>query len=254
MARRNADHPEKKDKAAEGKLVIFSKKLSLLLKRFFDIILSLCVLIIIIPFLIIIAWLIKREDGGPVFYRGERVGRHGQIFRIFKFRTMVVNAEKLGGPSTADNDPRITHIGRELRKHKLDELPQFINVLLGEMSLVGPRPEVKRYTDMYTEEEKAILKVRPGITDWASIWNSDEGSILKGAADPEAAYMELIRPTKIKLQLKYVRELSFFTDLRILWDTMLVLGSSWTRDRVLRSYGLQQVPAGSEIEKGGKAA
>lgn len=220
-----------------------------ILKRSFDTILSLYVLIIISPILVIVAWLIKKEDDGPVFYRGERVGRNGKVFHIFKFRTMGVNAEKLGGPSTADDDPRITRIGRELRKHKLDELPQFINVLWGDMSLVGPRPEVKRYTDMYTEEEKVILSVRPGITDWASIWNSDEGSILAGVADPEAVYLELIRPTKIKLQLKYVREMSFFTDLRILWDTMLVLGSSWTRERVLRSYGLQKLPAQVKLPK-----
>ena len=136
---------------------------------------------------------------------------------------MVVNAEKIGGPSTPDDDPRITRIGRKLRKYKLDELPQLFNVFLGEMSLVGPRPEVKCYTDMFTAEEKAILSVRPGITDWASIWNPDEGSILAGAADPEAAYLELIRPTKVKLQLKYVREQSLATDLKILWETMMVL-------------------------------
>jgi len=221
-----------------------------MLKRSFDIILALYVLIIIMPILVIIAWMIKKEDGGPVFYRGERVGLNGKTFRIFKFRTMVVNAEQLGGASTPNDDPRITHIGHELRKHKLDELPQFLNVLLGHMSLVGPRPEVKRFTDMFSEKEKVILRVRPGITDWASIWNSDEGSILMGAADPEAAYMKLIRPTKIRLQLKYVRERSFFTDLRILWDTMLVLGSTWTRERVLRSYGLQPASAQSEIDKG----
>ena len=170
-----------------------------------------------------IAWRIHREDGGPVFYRGERVGRHGKIFHIFKFRTMVVNAEKIGGPSTPDDDPRITRIGRQLRKYKLDELPQLFNVLLGEMSLVGPRPEVKCYTDMFTAEEKAILSVRPGITDWASIWNPDEGSILAGAEDPEAAYLELIRPTKLKLQLKYVREQSLTTDLKIIWETIAVV-------------------------------
>ncbi|MCK9375629.1 MAG: sugar transferase [Syntrophobacterales bacterium] len=194
-----------------------------MLKIIFDLILSGLALIITFPFLNIIAFIIRKEDGGPVFYRGERVGLNGKLFRIFKFRTMVVNAEKLGGPSTADDDPRITRIGRKLRKYKLDELPQLLNVLLGDMSLVGPRPEVKRYTDMFTPEERTILTVRPGITDWASIWNPDEGSILAGAADPEEAYLELIRPTKVKLQLKYVREQSFITDLRILWETGIVL-------------------------------
>jgi lipopolysaccharide/colanic/teichoic acid biosynthesis glycosyltransferase len=193
------------------------------MKRFFDIIISVMGLIILSPLLLCIAYCIHREDGGPVFYRGERVGLHGKPFRIFKFRTMVVNAEKIGGPSTPDDDQRITRIGRKLRKHKLDELPQLLNVFWGDMSLVGPRPEVKRYTDMFTTEEKAILSVRPGITDWASIWNPDEGSILAGAADPEAAYLELIRPTKVTLQLKYVREQSWDTDLKILWETMIVL-------------------------------
>ena len=193
------------------------------MKRVFDIICSGLGLVILSPVFFVIAWRIHREDGGPVFYRGERVGLQDLIFRIFKFRTMVVNAEKLGGPSTPDDDPRINRIGRKLRKHKLDELPQLFNVFLGDMSLVGPRPEVRRYTEMFTPEERAILSVRPGITDWASIWNPDEGSILAGAADPETAYLELIRPTKVKLQLKYVREQSVATDLRILWETMMVL-------------------------------
>ncbi|MCX5887948.1 MAG: sugar transferase [Deltaproteobacteria bacterium] len=209
------------------------------MKRVFDIICSGMGLVILSPVLFVIAWRIHREDGGPVFYRGERVGLHGKLFRIFKFRTMVVNAEKLGGPSTPDDDPRITRIGRKLRKHKLDELPQLFNVFLGDMSLVGPRPEVKHYTDMFTTEEKAILSVRPGITDWASIWNPDEGSILAGAADPEAAYLELIRPTKIRLQLKYVREQSLATDLRILWETMMVLANPRAQKKAVAAYQLQ---------------
>jgi len=192
-------------------------------KRLFDFCLSLVALIISSPFLLIIALMIKNGDGGPVYYRGERVGKGGLPFSIFKFRTMVVNADKIGGPSTPDDDPRITHIGKKLRKHKLDELPQLLNVLFGDMSLVGPRPEVKHYTDMFTAEEKTILRVRPGITDWASIWNPDEGSILAGATDPEAAYLELIRPTKVRLQRKYVQEQTFTTDLLILWDTLMVL-------------------------------
>lgn len=133
---------------------------------------------------------------------------------------MVVDAEKIGGPSTADDDPRITKPGRFLRKYKLDELPQLINVLRGEMSLVGPRPEVQHYVEMFTEEEKAILNVRPGITDWASLWNPDEGAILAGSPDPEKAYMEKIRPQKLKLQLKYVRKRSFWIDLRIILLTL----------------------------------
>jgi lipopolysaccharide/colanic/teichoic acid biosynthesis glycosyltransferase len=166
------------------------------------------------------AIVIKLDSKGPVFYRGKRTGRYGKSFRIYKFRTMVVNAEKLGGPSTTNNDPRITKTGQLLRKYKLDELPQFINVLKGEMSFVGPRPEVQHYVEMFTEEEKDILNVRPGITDWASLWNPDEGAILAGSLDPEKAYMEKIRPQKIKLQLKYVREQSFWSDLKIIFLTL----------------------------------
>lgn len=163
------------------------------------------------------------DSDGQVFYRGARVGRFGKPFPIYKFRTMVANAEKIGGSSTADDDPRITRIGRLLRKYKLDELPQLINVLKGEMSLVGPRPEVQEYVDMYTGEEKAILQLRPGITDWASLWNSDEGAILAGSEDPDKAYLELIRPTKLKLQLQYVRDHSLWVDIEILILTVLKL-------------------------------
>jgi lipopolysaccharide/colanic/teichoic acid biosynthesis glycosyltransferase len=193
------------------------------MKNVFDFIFSTLGLIILSPLLLLIAWRIHREDGGPVFYRGERVGLHGRPFHIFKFRTMVINAEELGGPSTPDDDPRITHFGRKLRKHKLDELPQLLNVFLGDMSLVGPRPEVKFYTDLFTVEEKGILSVRPGITDWASIWNPDEGSILAGSKDPDKAYMELIRPTKLKLQLKYYQKQCLITDLKIIFLTLLAI-------------------------------
>jgi lipopolysaccharide/colanic/teichoic acid biosynthesis glycosyltransferase len=193
------------------------------MKRLFDLLVSFCGLALLSPVLLYVALAIRREDGGPVFYRGERTGRGGRSFRIFKFRTMVVDAEKLGAASTADDDPRITRAGRRLRKYKLDELPQLINVLTGDMSLVGPRPEVKRYTDLYAGEEKAILSVRPGITDWASIWNSDEGALLAGQADPDRYYEEHIRPEKIRLQLRYVRERSFRTDVRILLETLRVI-------------------------------
>jgi lipopolysaccharide/colanic/teichoic acid biosynthesis glycosyltransferase len=169
------------------------------------------------------AVLIKLEDGGLIFYRGLRIGRHGKPFRIFKFRTMVVNAEKIGGPSTADDDPRITSIGKILRKYKLDELPQLINVLIGDMSLVGPRPEVQQYVDMFTEQEKAILSVRPGITDWASISNPDEGAVLAGSLDPEKTYLEKIRPEKVRLQLEYVRRHSFWVDITIIGQTLATI-------------------------------
>jgi lipopolysaccharide/colanic/teichoic acid biosynthesis glycosyltransferase len=195
------------------------------LKRFFDIVFSSLGLSLLSPFLLGIAVFTKTEDGGPIFYRGLRIGKYGKPFRIFKFRTMVVDAEKVGGPSTAADDQRVTKIGRFLRKYKLDELPQLFNVLKGEMSFVGPRPEVKHYVDMFTEEEKAILSVRPGITDWASLWNPDEGAVLAGSVDPEKTYMEKIRPTKLKLQLKYVKANSFRGDMRLIYKTIMTIVS-----------------------------
>jgi lipopolysaccharide/colanic/teichoic acid biosynthesis glycosyltransferase len=195
----------------------------LILKRLFDLVVSAVGLLAAGPVFLLLAAAIMRESAGPVFYRGVRVGLHGRTFRIFKFRSMVTNAENIGGSSTADDDPRITRTGKFIRKYKLDELSQLINVLLGDMSFVGPRPEVPYYVDKYTEEEKAILTVRPGITDWATIWNADEGAVLAGSPDPEAAYEQLIRPTKIRLQLKYIRERTFFVDIKILLLTFLAM-------------------------------
>ena len=193
-----------------------------MLKRFFDIIVSFFGLIIVSPILGVIAILIKISSPGPVFYRGTRTGRAGKSFKIFKFRTMVKNAEVLGGPSTASDDPRLTKIGKFLKKYQLDELPQLINVLKGEMSLVGPRPEVKMYVDMMTDEErKTILSIKPGMTDLASLWDFHEGEILRGSPDPEKTYQEKIRPTKIKLQLEYVKNRSFWLDLKIILKTIL---------------------------------
>lgn len=194
-----------------------------MLKRAFDLVASVSVLLLLLPLLFLIGVLVKLEDGGPIFYRGVRVGQYGRSFRIFKFRTMVVDAEKLGGPSTADDDPRITRIGKLLRKYKLDELPQLINVLKGEMSLVGPRPEVPQYVALFTLEERAILSVRPGITDWASLWNCDEAAVLAGSPDPERTYLEKIRPEKVRLQLEYVRNRSLWVDLTILAQTVLAI-------------------------------
>lgn len=194
-----------------------------MVKRLLDIVSAAGALLILSPVLLVIAIRIKREDRGPVFYRGVRVGRSGKQFRMFKFRTMIVNADKVGGPSAASEDPRITGIGRILRRYKLDELPQLINVLRGEMSIVGPRPEVPFYVAMFTESERAILSVRPGITDWASLWNSDEGAALAGSPDPEKTYMEEIRPEKIRLQLKYVAERSIAVDLKIIALTLAAI-------------------------------
>lgn len=189
-------------------------------KRGFDIVVAFVLLMICALVYLTVAALIKLDSKGPVFYRGVRVGRYGRSFRMLKFRTMRPDAERLGGSSTANGDPRLTRIGVLLRRYKLDELPQLWNVLRGEMSLVGPRPEVQRFVDLYTEEEKAILTVRPGLTDWASLWNIDEGAILEGSVDPDRAYCELIRPKKLRLQLAYVQQAGFRTDLVILFQTM----------------------------------
>ena len=170
--------------------------MGVLLKRVFDILCAVAGLVFLSPLMLWIAWRIKREDGGPVFYRGERVVLHGKPFRIFKFRTMVVDAEKIGASSTSDDDPRITRTGRVLRKYKLDELPQLINVLKGDRSLVGPRPNVEREVALYTEEERKLLNARPGITGLASIVFSDEGDILAGSEDPDLNYNQVIHPWK----------------------------------------------------------
>jgi len=190
-------------------------------KRLFDIVFSFLGLIFLLPIFVVISFLIKLDSAGPVFYRGIRVGQRSRHFKIYKFRTMVINAEKIGGHSTANDDKRITRFGRYLRKYKLDELPQLINVFKGEMSFVGPRPEVLQYIDLLTKKERStILSIRPGITDYASLWNSDEGSILAASPDPEKIYLEKIRPQKIKLQLRYVKHYSLLIDIKIILKTI----------------------------------
>ena len=191
-----------------------------MLKRLFDLLLSSVGLILLSPVILVLALLIKLHDRGPVFYRGERVGRGGTIFRIYKFRSMVVNAEKTGVSSTTKEDPRVTPIGRFLRKTKLDELPQLLNVFSGQMSIVGPRPEVKKFTDLYDDKEKVLLELQPGITDYASLWDINEAEVLAGSSDPDKDYMEKIRPEKIRLQLKYWRERSLWTDIKIVLLTI----------------------------------
>lgn len=193
------------------------------MKSLFDIAASLCGLILLGPGIIFISLFIKLTSPGPAFYRGIRVGRHGENFRIFKFRTMVHNAEKIGGTSTPDDDPRITGIGRFLRKYKLDELPQLINVIKGEMSVVGPRPQVPWAVELYSEEEKELLRVRPGITDLASIKFRNEAEILNGSADPDKDYLEKIAPEKIRLGLEYVKKRSLLLDLKIIFSTVKAL-------------------------------
>jgi lipopolysaccharide/colanic/teichoic acid biosynthesis glycosyltransferase len=192
-------------------------------KRFIDLVISLIGITLFSPISFLLAVLVKLDSPGTVFYRGVRAGRYGKTFRMFKFRTMVANADQVGGPSSAADDARITRTGRFLRKYKLDEFPQLINVLRGEMSLVGPRPEVMQEVLLYTPEEKHLLDVRPGITDWASIQFRHEGEILRGSSDPHQAYRERIRPQKIRLGLEYVRRHSLVVDCRILVQTLRAL-------------------------------
>ncbi|MGZ4057269.1 MAG: sugar transferase [Bacteroidia bacterium] len=189
------------------------------MKRLLDIFFSLIGLIILlIPFLIISA-LILIDSRGGVFYKQTRVGKNGIDFKLFKFRSMRTDADKAGLLTVGGRDNRITKIGYTLRKYKMDELPQLINVLVGEMSLVGPRPEVRKYVDMYTEEQKKVLKIKPGITDYASIEYSNENEILGKADDPEKVYITEIMPEKLKLNLKYIEEQSISTDLKIIFKT-----------------------------------
>ena len=190
-----------------------------MLKRIFDITLSLFGLIILLPFMLIIAILIKIDSKGPVFFKQIRVTKNGKEFKIFKYRTMRVGSDKYS-QITAGKDGRITKIGSFLRKYKLDEIPQLINVLIGDMSLVGPRPEVPKYVALYTDEQKEILKVRAGITDYASIEFSDENDLLASEEEPEKAYIEKIMPKKIELNKKYLSKISILTDIKIILLTI----------------------------------
>lgn len=190
-----------------------------LAKRTFDVVTATAGLIILSPVIAVIAIAIKRGSKGPLVYRGTRVGMNGEPFHMLKFRTMVVDADKIGGSSTPEDDPRVTPIGKTLRKYKLDELPQLLNVLKGDMSFVGPRPQVQWAVDLYTPEEREILKVRPGITDEASLKFSNEAEILKGSKDPDKDYIEKIHPEKMRLSLEYVRNRSFSGDLSIIART-----------------------------------
>ena len=190
-----------------------------MLKRIFDIILSLFGLIILLPFMLIIAIFIKFDSKGSIFFKQIRVTKNGKEFKIFKYRTMRVGSDKYS-QITVGKDGRITKIGSFLRKYKLDEIPQLINVLIGDMSLVGPRPEVPKYVALYTDEQKEILKVKAGITDYASIEFSDENDLLASEEDPEEAYIEKIMPKKIELNKKYLSEISVLTDIRIILLTI----------------------------------
>ncbi|OQA10185.1 MAG: putative sugar transferase EpsL [Bacteroidetes bacterium ADurb.Bin397] len=195
------------------------------MKRIFDLVLSAIFLILLAPLFIFIAIRIKLDSKGPVFYKQVRVGFNGKDFGIYKFRTMFVGSDKKGLLTVGGNDARITTPGLFLRKYKLDELPQLINVFFGDMSIVGPRPEVRKYVDLYSKEQLQVLSVKPGITDYASIEYSKENEILAKATDPEATYINEIMPAKLALNQKYISEQSFVTDLKIILQTLVKIVS-----------------------------
>lgn len=197
------------------------------MKRIFDFVCSLIGLIVLSPIFLVLSIMVVTDSSGGIFFRGPRVGLHGKEFRIFKFRSMIPDCEGKGKWNVGDKDDRITKIGHFLRKSKLDELPQLINVIKGDMSLVGPRPELRFYTDMYTAEEKAILDLKPGITDWASMTNFEQFKEFTAAEDPDAFYLEQVRPLKLKLQLYYRYHHSFFGDIKcIIWTVYKVIAHS----------------------------
>lgn len=196
-------------------------------KRIFDLIFTVPGLIVLLPFFVLIALWIKLDSKGPVLYRQERVGRHGKTFGIYKFRTMVENADKIGGAITIGDDPRITKSGQFLRKYKIDELPQLINVFKGEMSLVGPRPEVIKYVNLYTPEQKEVLNLIPGITDPASIKYRNESILLAASLDTygagydlEQVYIQEIMPDKIRINLEYASKATVLTDFKVVIKTI----------------------------------
>jgi lipopolysaccharide/colanic/teichoic acid biosynthesis glycosyltransferase len=190
-------------------------------RRCLDVAGSVLGLVVLSPLFVLIALGIKLESKGPVFYRASRLGRFGKPFSMLKFRSMKINADRTGAPITPNGDPRVTRLGVYLRKYKFDELPQLFNVLTGEMSLVGPRPEAAFYYRYYTEAEKQqILSVRPGMTDYGSLLFHDEGKILAGAADPVKTYLEQIREMKVKAQLEYIRDQSLVTDIMVICRTV----------------------------------
>ena len=216
-------------------------------KRIVDIALSLSGLLLLWPLFVLIAILIKAEDGGAVFFSQSRIGLGGSSFTIWKFRTMVPHAERVGSQLTPSDDDRITRVGARLRETKLDELPQLLNVLFGEMTLVGPRPEVAKYVAMYGAEQLKVLDLMPGVTDRASIMFADEGDRLAKAADPERLYVEDIMPEKIRVNLEYARTATVLTDLRVILDTVRHLVRQ-------PGAGKQPTTASSSTSGGGIAA
>lgn len=197
-----------------------------MIKRVFDIVVSFFGLVVILPVFFIIAIAVIIESRGGVFYLQKRVGKNNKDFKIFKFRTMYTNSDKKGLLTVGSDDKRITKIGLILRKYKLDELPQLINVLIGNMSLVGPRPEVRKYVNLYTNEQKKVLGVKPGITDPASLKYSNENEILAQFDDPEKVYIEEIMQAKLNINLEYIKTRSLKSDFKVIIDTLKKIKTS----------------------------
>lgn len=203
--------------------ILCKKQFSLFIKRVFDIFLSFVFLLVLSPFLLGIAVAIKLDSKGPVFFRQTRVTQYGRAFRIFKFRTMVSDAEKLGPQVTVKNDSRVTRTGRFLRKCRLDETPQLLNILFGDMSFVGTRPEVSKYVEAYTDEMKATLLMPAGVTSLASIRFKDEEKLLEGKDDTDRVYLEDVLPQKMKFNLEYIKSFGFFYDMKLMLQTFFAV-------------------------------
>ena len=190
------------------------------IKRTSDFVSAFLVLLIGFPFFLIVGVWIALESRGGVFYRQERIGKNGKPFGLFKFRSMRKNADKNSRITVGNRDPRITKSGRWIRKFKIDEFPQLINVIKGEMSVVGPRPEVKEYVDLYTDEQRKVLSVTPGLTDYASIEYINENELLAASDDPQKTYIEEVMPAKLELNMQYIKDQSFVTDLKVIFKTI----------------------------------
>ena len=193
------------------------------MKRIFDLFFAFLGIMLLLPIYLLIAIFIKLDSKGEVLYKQERIGKDGIPFYVLKFRTMVPDAFSKGALTVGSRDPRVTGVGFYLRKYKLDELPQLFNVLFGEMSFVGPRPEVKKYTDLYNENQRVVLSVKPGITDYASIKYRNENDLLAQSSDPEKLYIEEIMPEKLNLNLKYINDNNVFKDIKIIINTFYTI-------------------------------
>ena len=203
--------------------ILKDRKISLLIKRCFDILFSLILLVLLSPAFLLIAILIKLDSKGPVFFRQERVTAYKRVFRIFKFRTMVNNADKIGSQVTVENDSRVTKIGKYLRKVRLDEIPQLINILIGDMSFVGTRPEVLKYVDRYSDAMKATLLMPAGVTSWASIKFKDEEKLLNDKENVDDVYVNEVLPLKMEYNLEYIKRFNFFYDIKLLFKTFFAV-------------------------------